>query len=301
MASTRMATTQPAQALAGPDGRFLDVDGVSVHHRVTGPADAPTVLLLHHFYGNVATWRHVHERLSDHYRVVSFDRVGFGLTERPPRSRWPDINPYTREMTARIAVALLNDLGAQTATLVGSSAGGTAALETYRRAPGRIRGMALLSPAITGDVGAPGMLRPVLRTWPLRAIGTGVVRRAAGEITRERVSRSWHDPSRAGDDDVDAYARAMQIQGWDRGFWEVMTAEAPPDLRDVVRSVQVPTLVVSGASDRIIRPRWNRRTAGALPDGRFHLLPNTGHTPHEERPDLLVPVLRGFFSELDGS
>ncbi|MCA1782042.1 MAG: hypothetical protein LC679_07675 [Intrasporangiaceae bacterium] len=124
MAPTRMATTQPAQALAGPDSRFLDVDGVSVHHRVTGPADAPTVLLFHHFYGNVATWRHVHERLSDYYRVVSFDRVGFGLTERPPRTRWPDINPYTREMTARIAVALLADLSAERATLVGSSGPG---------------------------------------------------------------------------------------------------------------------------------------------------------------------------------
>jgi pimeloyl-ACP methyl ester carboxylesterase len=61
MASVRTATTQPAQALAGPDGRFLDVDGVSIHHRVTGPADAPTILLFHHFYGNVSTWRHVHE------------------------------------------------------------------------------------------------------------------------------------------------------------------------------------------------------------------------------------------------
>lgn len=301
MASVRLASTQPGRSMAGPDSRFLDVDGVSVHHRVTGPADAPAILLFHHFYGNVATWRHVHEALSDRYRVVSFDRVGFGLTERPPRPIWRDTNPYTREMSARIALALLDELDVASATLVGSSAGGTAALETYRRAPGRIRGMALISPAITGDVGAPRLVRPALRTWPLRAIGTGIVRRAAGEITRERVSRSWHDPSHATDEDVDAYARAMQVDGWDRGFWEVMTAEAPPDLRGVVRSVQVPALVVAGASDRIIRPRWNRRTAAALPDGRFHLLPDTGHTPHEERPDLLVPVLRGFLAELDGS
>ena len=301
MASVRLATTQPARDMAGPGSRFLDVDGVSVHHRVTGPEDAPVILLFHHFYGNVATWRHVHEALSDRFRVASFDRVGFGLTERPPRSRWRGTNPYTREMSARIAMKLLDALDVPAATLVGSSAGGTAALETYRRIPGRVRGLALLSPAITGDVGAPRMLRPVLRTWPLRSIGTRIVRRVAGEITRERVSRSWHDPSRAGDDDVDAYARAMQVEGWDRGFWEVMTAEAPPDLRGVVRSVQVPTLVVAGASDRIIAPRWNRRTAGALPGGRFHLLPDTGHTPHEERPDLLVPVLRGFLAELDGS
>lgn len=291
--------TVPGPALAGPDSRFLEVDGLSVHHRVTGPVDAPAILLLHHFYGNVATWRHVQQALSHDHRVIAFDRVGFGLTERPARSRRRGPNPYTRAMSARIALALLDHLRVGKATLIGSSAGGTVALEIYARAAARIDGLALLSPAITGDVGPPGHLRPVLRTWPLRVLGPRIVRQVAGEITRERVARSWHDPSRATDEDVDAYARALRVEGWDRGFWGVMTAEAPPDLRGVVRSIRVPTLVVAGASDRIIHPGSNRRTAAAIPGARFHLLPAAGHTPHEERPDLLLPVLRRFLADLE--
>lgn len=297
--SVHPSTPAPGPALAGPDSRFLDVDGVAVHHRVTGPQDAPPVVLFHHFYGSVATWRHVQEDLSADHRVIAFDRVGFGLTERPPRSRWQHGNPYTRAMSARIALALLDDLGIDHATLVGSSAGGTAALETYARAPQRVSGIALLSPAITGDVGAPGVLRPLLRTAPLRALGTRLVRRFAGEVTRERVSRSWHDPSLATDEDVDAYARPLKVEGWDRGLWEVLTAERPPDLRHIVRRVQVPAIVVGGTSDRIIRPHWNRRTADALPHGSLALLPDVGHTPHEERPNLLLPVLRSFLADLD--
>lgn len=289
----------PGRDLAGPDSRFLDVDGVAIHHRVTGPPDAPAVLLFHHFYGSVATWRHVQEELSAGHRVIAFDRVGFGLTERPPRSRWRDRNPYTRAMSAKIAVALLDDLDIDHAVLVGSSAGGTAALETYARTPERVRGLALMSPAITGDVGAPAVLRPLLRTAPFRTLGTTLVRRLAGEITRERVSRSWHDPTRATDDDVDAYARPLEVTGWERGLWEVLTAERPPDLRHVVRRVQAPALVIGGASDRIIRPHWNRRTAAALPHGSLTLLPDVGHTPQEERPDLLLPVLRRFLADLD--
>lgn len=289
----------PGRSLAGPDGRFLDVDGVAVHHRVTGPAGAPAVLLFHHFYGSVATWRHVQDDLSNDHRVVSFDRVGFGLTERPPRSTWRNGNPYTRRMSARIARALLDSIEVERATLVGSSAGGTAALETYARAPGRVGALVLLSPAITGDVGAPRRLRPVLRTWPLRAIGTRAVRRFAGEITPQRVARSWHDSSLVTADDVEAYARPMRVDGWDRGFWEVMIAEPPPDLRRLVTSITVPTLVVGGASDRLIDPAWNRRTAAAIPSGRFALLPGVGHTPQEERPDLLLPVLRRFLDEVD--
>ncbi len=282
-----------------PEGRYLDVGGVSVHHRVTGPEDAPAIVLFHHFYGSVATWRHIQDGLSRDHRVVSFDRVGFGLTDRPPRSRWNGQNPYTRAMSARIALALLDAYDLDRAVLIGASAGGTAALETLAAAHERVSGLTLISPAITGDVGAPPALRPALRRWPLRAIGPTIVRRFAGEITPSRVARSWHDPSRATEDDVAAYASLLAAEGWDRGLWEVMVSEAPPDLRHLLPRIEVPTLVVAGASDPVIGPGWNRRTANAIPTARFQLLRDVGHTPHEERPELLLPVLRRFLLEVD--
>ncbi len=294
----RRPRTRPPAALAAPDGRFLPVDGVAVHHRVTGPTDAPAVVLFHHFYGSTATWRHVQDDLSRDHLVISFDRVGFGLTERPPRSAWIERNPYTREMSARIALALLDDNDVEVATLIGASAGGTAALETFATAPDRVRGLALLSPAITGDVGAPPRLRRLLRSRLVRPIGARVVQRVAGEVSRDRVARSWHDPQRATDDDVDAYARPLQVDDWEHGFWDVMTAEPPPDLRGLLPRIDVPTLVVAGASDPVIGPGWNRRTADAIPGARFHLLHDVGHTPHEERPDLLLPVLRRFLGDV---
>lgn len=291
--------TSPGHLLAGGDSRFLDVDGITVHHRVTGPRDAPAVLLFHHFYGSVAAWRHVQDDLAGDHRVIAFDRVGFGLTDRPRRNGQAP-NPYSREMATRIAVRLLDEYDVEVAALVGASAGGTVALETYGRAPERVTGLALISPAITGDVGAPARLRPLLRTWPLRAIGPPLVRRLAGEVTRERVARSWHDPRLADDEDVDAYTRPMRVDGWPRGLYEVMTAEPPPDLRALLRVIDVPAMVVAGASDPVISPGWNRRTADAIPGARFHLLSDVGHTPHEERPDLLLPVLRRFLAGLGG-
>jgi pimeloyl-ACP methyl ester carboxylesterase len=90
----------------------------------------------------------------------------------------------------------------------------------------------------------------------------------------------------------------LQVEGWERGFWEVMTAEPRPDLREVVRSLPVPALVVAGEQDRVIHPRWNRRTAGAIPDGRYAELPGCGHTPQEECPDALAREIRGFLAEV---
>jgi pimeloyl-ACP methyl ester carboxylesterase len=279
-------------------GRFATLVGLSVHHRVAGPADAPGVVLLHHFYGNVATWRHVIDDLADDHRVAAFDRPAFGLTERPPRSRWNGTNPYTRATSARITLELLDHLGMDDAVLVGSSAGGTAALEAYAMAPERVRALVLLAPAITGDVGPPPQVRPLLRNPALRKLGPQIIRRFAGEITVERVAGAWHDPSRATPDDVEAYAHALRTEGWEEAFWELFGAEDPPNLGWLLPRIEVPTLVVSGASDRVVPPRSSRRTAAAIPGSRYVELPGCGHTPQEECPDALQDVLRGFLDDL---
>lgn len=290
--------TVPARELAGPDARFATLEGVEVHHQVTGPDDGDAVVLLHHFYGNVATWRHVLAGLGDAYRPIAFDRPAFGLTERPSLTRFDGPNPYTRSASARITVGLLDHLGVDDAVLVGSSAGGTIALETYRTAPDRVRALVLLSPAITGDVGPPANLRAVMRSPQLRRLGPRLVRRFAGEIDRERISGNWHDPSRATAEDLEAYQQPLRVQNWDVGYWELFAAEDPPQLRDLLPRIEVPTLVVSGASDRVISSAWNRRTADAIPGARFVEIPACGHTPQEECPDELLVVLRDFLGEL---
>jgi pimeloyl-ACP methyl ester carboxylesterase len=288
---------RPARELADPDSRFATFAGIDVHHKVAGPPSAPAIVLYHHFYGNAITWRHVMAGLADEYRVAAFDRPGFGLTERPAINGTHP-SPYARETAARITLALLDSLGAEQAVLVGSSAGGTVALETYALAPERVRALALLSPAITGDVGPPPALRPFLRSPQAVRVAPHLIGRLAGEITLERITRSWHDPSRATEADLEAYTRPMQVEGWQRGYLGVFTAEEPPDLRGLLPRIEVPTLVVAGSSDPVITPRWNRRTALAIPDARFEELAGCGHTPQEECPDALLDLLRGFLAEL---
>jgi pimeloyl-ACP methyl ester carboxylesterase len=286
----------PARELADPDSRFATLGGLDVHHKVAGDPSAPTLVLHHHFYGNVFTWRHVLDGMADDHHVAAFDRPGFGLTERPARSRWGDEHPYTRRASARITVELLDHLGVDRAVMVGSSAGGTVALETYDLAPERVRALVLLSPAITGDVGPPASLRPLLRSPQIRLLGPRLVERFAGEVTLERIARGWHDPSRATDHDLDAYTRPLRTERWQHGFVDLFGAEAPPDLTDLLRRVDVPTLVVSGAFDRVISATWNRRTAAAIPGARFEVIPDCGHTPHEECPDALLALVRDFLT-----
>jgi pimeloyl-ACP methyl ester carboxylesterase len=192
----------------------------------------------------------------------------------------------------------MDHLEIERAVLVGSSAGGTVALEAWRMIPERVSGIVLLAAAITGDVGMPEALRPLLRTRPLRRLAPPIAGRAASNIDHQRVGRSWHDPSRVSDEDVAAYNRPLEVEDWEYGMWDAMTAEPRPRHRPTLRSITVPTLVLAGASDRTIRPNLSRKVAAAIPGAEFRILENCGHTPHEECPQSVATAIGEFLARV---
>ena len=283
--------------LAYPESRFEPLGGLDVHHTVHGDPASTTLLLSHHFYGSAPTWRRLVAELEGDHHLVAFDRPGFGLTERPERDRWGELNPYSRGVAARRGWDLLDHLDVEDAVRVGSSAGGTNVLEMYLLQPERVRALVLVSPAITGDIGPPNALRPILRSPQARRIAPRLLQRFVGEVDVQRAASSWADPSRATPEDAEPYQRMLRVDGWDRGFWEVINASPRPNLSDALGDIEVPVLVVSGDSDPVIRPRWNQRTAEAIPGARYRELGGCGHTPQEECPAALAAAIDGFLAE----
>ncbi len=280
-------TTMPAARLDDITTSHVDVDGVAIHTASVGSGPVG-VLLFHHFYGNVATWRRVLRRLGDAgIHAVAVDRPGFGWTERPDPSERPEV--YTRAFAARAGREVARHHGIDRLVVVGSSMGGTLAIETTLADPDGVDHLLVLSPAITGDVGMPAPLRPLLRPAPVRRLFRPLVTRLSRTIDLQRATGGWHDRTLAGEDDVAAYLEPTTLPGWADGLWAVMTSEQPPSLLRRLKTVQPPSTVVAGQHDGIIRPRWNRRTARAL-DGRLVEL-DTGHTPQEEAPDLVAGLI----------
>lgn len=282
-----MPSPTPAE-LDGIDTGFVDVDGVAVHVGEVGTGTRG-VLLLHHFYGNVATWRRVLWGLADAgVHAVALDRPGFGWSERPDPASGRT-NPYTRGFAVRAAREVARAVGLDELVVVGSSMGGTLALELALDDPAGLAHLVLLSPAITGDVGLPAPLRPVLNHRWIRRAARPVVERLSRDITLERVSGGWADASTANNGDVAAYLAPTREPGWADGIWEVMTTEQPPKLSQRLDAVTVPATVVAGRHDGTIRPEWNIRTARAL--GADLVTLDSGHTPQEEAPAAVVDLV----------
>ena len=66
---------------------------------------------------------------------------------------------------------------------------------------------------------------------------------------------------------------------------------ADPTLARRLAGVSVPTLVISGESDRIVDAGYGRAYAAAIPGAKFVLLPATGHMPQIETPELLLETV----------
>lgn len=95
-----------------------------------GPRSAPTIVLLHGFPGSTFEWRRVVNRLTDRWRVVSFDYLGFGLSDKPPAG------DYSLVRQADRAEQLFDRAGIDTTVIVAHDVGDTIAAELLQRANG---------------------------------------------------------------------------------------------------------------------------------------------------------------------
>ena len=97
---------------------FIEVAGIRLHVRDSGPKSAPAVILLHGFGSSLHTWEDWAQALSRDMRVIRFDLPGAGLTGPDPKG------DYTDTRALEILNALMDKLGVARASLVGNSIGG---------------------------------------------------------------------------------------------------------------------------------------------------------------------------------
>src|SRR3712207_859052 len=139
LALANHAAARWAERRHPPQGAFVEVDGTRLHYSDRGTG-RPVVLL----HGNAVTGADyntsgVAERLVGAYRVVVFDRPGFGHSDRPRGRRW------TAGEQADLIHAALVQLGVGPAVVVGHSWGTLVALALAERHPAGVAGLLLLS------------------------------------------------------------------------------------------------------------------------------------------------------------
>jgi pimeloyl-ACP methyl ester carboxylesterase len=249
--------------------RTVTVDGIgTVAVRTDEYGDGQPFLLLHGGAGPDSTGRFAELfAASQPVRVVNPTHPGFAGTSRPETL-------HTIRGLAAVYVALVDALDLDDVTVVGNSVGGWIAAEVALLRSPRISG-AILVDAVGIEV--PG--HPVADFFSL---------------SMDQVfALAFHNPERFRVDPTSLAPAAQAIIAGNRAALSTYTATgmSDPTLLERLSTLELPTLVLWGESDRIADPAYGRAYADAIRGARFQLLKETGHQPQMETPDQVIQAI----------
>lgn len=284
--------TKPIEELADPDSLFIDVNDLMVHYKIKGEGELDFILL-HGFGASLYSWQAIMEPLGNYGRVLAYDRPAFGLTERPVE--WEGENPYGSQAQVDLLLGLMDKLSITRAILVGNSAGGTVAMQFYLQHPERVRALILVDAAVYSGGGAPAGIRWLLRTPQMRHLGPLVARQIKVRGP-ELLEMAWYDPANIPEYMIELYKKPLMVENWDIALWNLTLASRESSLESKLGEFNLPVLVISGDTDRIVPTEQSIRLAEELPQATLVIIPKAGHVPHEERPELFMQAVEEFLT-----
>ncbi|PAP95614.1 alpha/beta fold hydrolase [Mesorhizobium wenxiniae] len=272
-----------------PTGNFVEVDGVRLHYIEEGVGE-PLVLL----HGNGSMIQDfassgLINMASKRYRVIAFDRPGFGHSKRPRSRIW------TAEAQAELIEAALGKIGVSKAIVLGHSWGCSVAVALALKSPSLVAGLVLASgyyfPTVRADVvtmSGPAIpvfgdairytLSPLLARlmWPLltrKIFGPGPVpEKFEVGFPKEMTFR----PSQIRASSAES---ALMVPG----------AFAA---RNHYAELKMPVAIVAGEEDRLINiDEQSARLHSELPNSTMHPVPGAGHMVHQTAPTAVMAAI----------
>jgi pimeloyl-ACP methyl ester carboxylesterase len=271
---------------AQPPSCFLDVKGVRLHVRETGPAKGPAVILLHGFGSSLQTWDAWALALQDQFRVIRIDLPGAGLTGGDPSGDYSDLRGV------QLLLELMDQLGLDKASVVGHSMGGRLAWRLAAEQPQRVARLVLVAPdgfASPGfEYGKPPEVTAVVKLMRF------VLPKA---VLRMSLEPAYADPKLMTPEVVSRYWDLMRAPGVRPALIQRMQQLVLQDPVPLLKRITAPTLLLWGDKDAMIPVANAQDYLRAVAGSRLVTFPGVGHLPHEEAPAVSVPALRAFLEQ----
>ena len=300
------AATGPAAA-AEPTAPVFDtttygsvvVGGVRVAFREAGPADAPTILLLHGFPSSSRMFATLIPLLADRFHLVAPDYPGFGQSDSPP----PETFAYTFDHLAEVVDGFAQAMRLNRYVLYVQDYGGPVGFRLAIAHPERVAGL-IVQNAVAHDEGISGPLWiPRKAYWADPAANADKVRAnlISPDAARLRHVGSSPHPERYDPDLWTDEAALLARPGQDRIqldlFYDYRTNQASyPKWQAWLRAHRPPTLILWGRYDPSFMIAEVDAYRRDLPDAEVHVL-DAGHFALDEAVVEAADLIRSFMDK----
>ena len=271
-----------------PQGKFIDVDGVRLHYLERG--EGPALVLLHGngLFASDFDLSGLLDSAAQPYRVIAFDRPGFGYSERPGDLSW------TPEAQARLIYKALHLLGIERPMVVGHSWGTLVTLALALDYPRYVRAIGLVSgyyyPGPRLDVAlasAPAL--PVVGRL-LRYTLAPLFGRMLWPLLVKKMFGPAAVPERFRELPVWMTLRPEQLGA--AASESALMIPAATRLSKRYQELTMPVAVIAGSGDRIVDPDDNaRRFHEEVQHSELIVEPNVGHMAHYASPETIMEAV----------
>ncbi|MCX4526226.1 alpha/beta hydrolase [Streptomyces sp. NBC_01551] len=278
--------------------RTVEVAGVRVAYRESGPADAPVMLLLHGFPTSSHQFARLMDALGDTpYRLIAPDYPGFGRTEAPQGFT------YTFDRLADIVEGFTDALGLDRFALYVFDFGAPVGLRVAARRPGRVTALIVQN----GNAYEEGLSDAAREFAGLRREVPGNEEKVRALFTEEGTRFQYEtgvgDPSLISPDSWTLDVHYLGLPGRadaqaDLAFDYASNFAHYPAWQAWLRAARIPVLVLWGAGDPFFTPAGAKAYLRDAPDAELHLFEDAGHFALETHLPAITPLITTFLSRL---
>jgi pimeloyl-ACP methyl ester carboxylesterase len=264
--------------------QIIDLDGRQL---ATWDRGHGTPLLFIHGVGTSgALWQADLADLAADCRVIVYDRRGYGASSESPRD-W--------EAHREDAAALLENLAAERAVVVGYSGGAIVALDLALQRPELVRELVLLDPAFNlKRCMTPGLIRHLVTARLLNRLGRA--RRGAEHWMRYVAS---YPSGGSAFDKASAERREALLDNADAIFADFSSGAGDHVPEDRFAGIETPTTIVDCKLSPSFLRRSCKRLRALMPQARSVTLENSGHHVAVDAREELVALLRDVVVKRD--
>lgn len=259
----------------------IGVNGIELYYELSGPADAPVLVLSNGVMMGTASWAFQKAALEKHLRVLLYDCRGMWKSEHPEA-------PYSMAQHADDLAGLLDALGIEKAHIAGISYGAEVSMSFAIQYPAKTQSLIV----IDGVSEIHPLLRAQTMPWLMAAekhdaewlLKTSYPMNFSEDWIRANPAIIDASGERYAEMDLDALARLM------KAFYDL-------DLTGQLSAIQAPTLVIAGEKDLIKGRDYAEIIAAQIQGSEFVMVPGSGHALCLEKPAVLNTLLLGFVTK----